>query len=87
MKSGKYVWLVVLALVLIADVSFGQCSMCKKSAEDGGQAGGLNSGILYLMSVPYILFGFVAFFWYKTSRSESAKKDQLFSFLRNKLRK
>lgn len=86
MKAGKYVWL-VFALVLIADISFGQCSMCKKTAEEGGQAGGLNAGILYLMSVPYILFSFVAFFWYKHSRSETAKKEQLFSFLKNKLRK
>ena len=86
MKAGKYWWL-LLILILIADVSFGQCSMCKKSAEDGGQAGGLNTGILYLMSFPYILFAFIAYFWYKNSKSETAKKEQLFSFLRNKLRK
>lgn len=86
MKAGKYIWL-ILALLFIADISFGQCAMCKKTAEEGGQAGGLNTGILYLMSVPYIIFSFVAFFWYKTSRSETAKKEQLFSFLRNKLRK
>jgi len=86
MKAAKYWWLVFI-LLLIVDISFGQCSMCQKGAQDGGKAGGLNTGILYLMSVPYILFGCVAFFWYKHSKSETAKKEQFFTFIRNKLRK
>lgn len=41
-----------------------QCAMCKASVESSqGQknsvAGGLNTGILYLMAVPYLLIAFI----------------------------
>lgn len=47
-----------------------QCPMCKMSAEtnlkNGGKAGrGLNDGILYLFSMPYLLVGtFGVIYWY-----------------------
>ena len=55
-----------------------QCSMCAATVEangkeqGGGFAAGLNTGILYLMVVPYILFSVVGFIWYR-----SAKKRKL----------
>ena len=51
-----------------------QCPMCKMSAEsnlkDGGKAGrGLNNGILYLFSMPYLLVGtFGVIYWYHNRR-------------------
>ncbi len=42
-----------------------QCAMCKQAAESslksnpGSLARGLNSGILYLMAVPYLLIMFI----------------------------
>jgi hypothetical protein len=57
----KLFFLFVLAL-LIVDVSYGQCAMCKKVASDAGIEDGdtsvgeqLNTGILYLMAIPYIV--------------------------------
>lgn len=48
-----------------------QCSMCKTQVESARtekgsyDTGGLNSGILYLMTVPYVLMGAVGYFWYR----------------------
>ncbi len=61
-KIKLFLGLCVLAL----SFSYPQCAMCRVVAESSQDAGGtiangLNSGILYLMSFPYILivFGFV----------------------------
>lgn len=35
-----------------------QCAMCKATAEESGFESGLNSGIIYLMIIPYILLIF-----------------------------
>jgi len=64
--------------------------MCKatieNNAQDGGNyAAGLNTGILYLMSIPYIAAGVIVFFWYKNSRTNSSKKTKLNTILGNKL--
>jgi len=49
--------------------SFSQCAMCKAMAESDPQGKeslfeGLNSGILYLMGVPYILLGIAVTYIY-----------------------
>jgi len=70
----------LLAFLLLAQVSsaLAQCSMCAATIEanskEGGQAaaGGLNTGILWLMSFPYLLFTIVGFIWYKSSKKKKA---------------
>jgi hypothetical protein len=48
-----------------------QCVMCKSQVEaaraerDDYDVAGLNKGIVYMMTVPYILMGAVGFFWYR----------------------
>lgn len=48
-----------------------QCVMCKSQVEaaraerDDYDVSGLNRGIVYMMTVPYILMGAVGFFWYR----------------------
>jgi hypothetical protein len=50
-----------------------QCAMCKQavksnmeSSEEGRKIGiGLNSGILYLMAVPYLIFATIAFAFFR----------------------
>jgi len=60
MKAKKLL-LVALAFLLVNATSFAQCAMCKATAESASQntggslAEGLNSGILYLMLIPYAL--------------------------------
>ena len=45
---------------MIQDV-FGQCAMCKAVAEDAPAADGgrLNSGIMYILIIPYIILFFM----------------------------
>jgi len=50
-----------------------QCPMCKMSAEsnlkNGGTAGkGLNTGILYMLALPYTLVGVIGYIWWKNNR-------------------
>ena len=47
-----------------------QCAMCKAVVESSAQTGndmveGINNGILYMMSVPYLLMAVIGFAWYK----------------------
>ncbi|MFZ4056747.1 MAG: hypothetical protein ACOYKE_01350 [Ferruginibacter sp.] len=64
--------LLLFAVVFIVLLALGgsveaQCSLCTKTAQQMGEkpAMGLNQGILYLMGIPYILVGVVAFKWWK----------------------
>ena len=60
--------LALLLLVLAMDTE-AQCVMCKAvaedSAEDGSLGRGLNSGILYLMGIPYAIMAFFAWFVFR----------------------
>lgn len=87
--------LVVLALVVmalfVADASFAQCAMCKATVESGLQKGtsqigrGLNTGILYLMVIPYIIFVIIGYYWYRSSKREKSVRDRVESVLKGKL--
>ncbi len=62
-----------LALFVTPTVSVAQCPMCKISMEsnlnNGGTAGkGLNKGILYLFSLPYLIIGGLGYYWYKNQK-------------------
>ena len=55
---------IIALLILLPDLSFAQCAMCKRNAETGMQNGnsiirGLNTGILYLMAIPYLALAFI----------------------------
>ena len=61
----------LMTLLFVNNVaSFAQCAMCKASVEsdlkNGGSIGtGLNTGILYLMAVPYIFLMIGGYFFFK----------------------
>jgi hypothetical protein len=51
-------------LLLLSQTSMAQCAMCRANAESSLKNGssvakGLNSGILYLMAIPYLLLMFI----------------------------
>jgi Na+/H+ antiporter NhaC len=50
-----------------------QCAMCTKTAQQLGEkpAEGLNSGILYLMLMPFVIVGIVAYRWWKGRRQDN----------------
>lgn len=77
MKVLKIVTVIVLVMVFMAIVNEGamaQCAMCKGAIQEKVNSGesnlgeGLNKGILYLMAFPYLIFGAIAFFWYRASK-------------------
>lgn len=71
---GKYIAIIGLtAFALMASFTgaFSQCAMCKAVAEESisengyGLAMGLNTGILFIMSIPYILLTLVVLVFYR----------------------
>ncbi len=77
MKSIVVTLVLVLGIVMLMPVidseAIAQCPMCRMSAEsnlkDGGSAGkGLNKGILYMLTMPYLLVGGIGFLWWKNRR-------------------
>ena len=53
---------------------FAQCPMCRIAAEsnleNGGSAGkGLNNGILYMLTLPYVIVFVIGFVWYKNRKT------------------
>ena len=64
MKKHYFILFILAVLVLLPNLTEAQCAMCKASVESSqGQkksvAHNLNSGILYLMAVPYVLIAFI----------------------------
>ena len=66
MRKSYYIALFfVILILLIPTISEAQCAMCKQAAESGlkndskSMARSLNSGILYLMAVPYLMLAFI----------------------------
>jgi hypothetical protein len=65
-----------LFLVLISAVieTSAQCAMCRTTLENNvsngnpGIAAGINTGILYLLVMPYLAIMVIAYLWYKSTR-------------------
>lgn len=77
MLRMKLKWLIIgsvlVLFVLFAPELSAQCPMCKLSAEsnlrDGGTAGkGLNTGILYMFALPYLLVLTLGLVWYRNRK-------------------
>ncbi len=75
----KYKILIITALLLAFCLlpleQFAQCAMCKGAAEanlkmGGGDPVGLNNGILYMFSMPYLLVGAIGYWWWRNRRKE-----------------
>ncbi|MFZ2904997.1 MAG: hypothetical protein WAZ98_02220 [Cyclobacteriaceae bacterium] len=68
---------VFLLLVLLSVSVSAQCAMCRTQLENNvsngnpGIAAGINTGILYLLSMPYLIILIIGYFWIKTSRKNA----------------
>jgi len=81
MKKSIIILLLFWCLLLISPELSAQCPMCRATAEtnlaNGGTEGlGLNNGILYMLGMPYILIGVMAYFWLKNRRKEIDETEQ-----------
>jgi len=78
----------IILMLMVAGESLAQCAMCRATLENNlsngnpGIAAGINFGILYLFCAPYIAVGAVAYFWYKTSKSNARKELEKRAVLR-----
>jgi hypothetical protein len=63
-------------LLLGAGNAFAQCAMCRSTLENNfsngnpGVGAGINTGILYLLVLPYLAVITLGYFWFKSSRNE-----------------
>ena len=85
MKRIRFV-ISFFSLLLLLNLAGGeaqaQCAMCRSSLEnnfsngDPGIAAGINSGILYLLVLPYITVMIIGYLWYKSTRHDEKKLDK-----------
>jgi hypothetical protein len=71
----KLLFLVTLAFFLNVNSAQAQCPMCKtalKSNQNGANkasvGNGINNGILFLLTMPYVLVGTAGLVWYNARR-------------------
>ncbi len=71
----KYlVILMMIGFVLIGIDADAQCAMCRTTIEStisngrSNIATGLNTGILYLLTAPYLAVAVIAFLWFRQSK-------------------
>jgi len=81
MKKKVFLTLILFALIFIVAPNVNaQCAMCTINAEQGvkngnTQAAGLNTGVIYLLVIPYILATVVGIIWYKKYRKKNVHLD------------
>jgi hypothetical protein len=74
-KKILFILFILVATTAVAPEVKAQCSMCTISAEQGTKNGntqgkGLNSGILYLLAIPYLLITGIGVLWYRNYRKK-----------------
>ena len=59
--------------VMNVQIASAQCSICTKTSMQQGEkpAKGMNSGIVYLMLMPFAVMGYLGYRWYKNEQAES----------------
>ena len=76
-------WFLASACLVLLSVieASAQCAMCRSTLENNlsngnpGLAAGINTGILYLLVMPYLAISILAYLWYKSSKN--ARKELL----------
>lgn len=82
MKKGILILVgIVLALVFSSSDIYAQCAMCRGTVESSMGNGrnnvgvGLNTGIIYLFVMPYLLVAVIGYLWYRNSRKIRAERE------------
>ncbi|UKT63117.1 hypothetical protein [Pedobacter mucosus] len=77
MKRKVFLIIFLLGIIFaIVPSANAQCAMCSINAEQGVKNGntisaGLNTGVLYLLAVPYLMAIVVGVVWYKKFRKKN----------------
>ena len=84
MKSLRSFFLIIgLAFLLLSPtVASAQCAMCKQAVTSNIEGGegkvvgrGLNEGILYLMSIPYLVLGGIGYMVWKNWKGGTSSQN------------
>lgn len=82
MKKFLIICLLFFSLLTVTGIptASAQCAMCTISAEQGTkngntQAKGINSGIIYLLVIPYLLIAGMGVLWYKRYRTSKLSEN------------
>jgi hypothetical protein len=73
----KRIALIVVLILVTTVLVDAQCAMCRSTLENNysngnpGIASGLNTGILYLLAMPYLAIMILGYIWYKSSKNGS----------------
>ncbi|MES2690882.1 MAG: hypothetical protein V4658_10800 [Bacteroidota bacterium] len=75
MKKAVVFILILILASFTADVFAQGCPMCKTALEEARNNGSsvgntLNSGILYLLALPYLIASVFGIIWYKNARAK-----------------
>ncbi len=79
MKKILKIVLVLAFTSLFQGLTFAQCAMCRASVENNVSNGdtsigaGLNTGIIYLFVMPYLLAMVIGYFWWRSAKKKKAK--------------
>jgi hypothetical protein len=82
---------IVLFSLFVSSSAEAQCAMCRGSLESSVSQGstnlaaGINKGILYLLSMPYLIMATIAYLWYRSSKANQAKMQKIYQRLRFKV--
>jgi len=79
--SGRRIVVLLLAVLVISIIvelpAQAQCAMCRTALENSpegrGMAASFNRGILFLLAVPYAIFGTVGVVVYRAHRKKQAE--------------
>lgn len=75
---------ILVSTFAIAPKATAQCAMCSLNAEQSVKNGntqgkGLNSGIIYLLAIPYVLMMGLGVIWYKNYRKKANANREYFN--------
>lgn len=79
MKIFKTLFFSALVFLMSHGISYSQCAMCRTTIENNVSNGettigaGLNMGILYLLSMPYLIAMVLGYLWYRHAKSRKKK--------------
>ncbi len=85
MKKFQVVFGLVLMLLLVGADTWAQCAMCRGTVESSMGNGrnnvgvGLNTGIMYLFVMPYLLVGVIGYLWYRNSKKVQQERNFIVS--------
>ena len=68
-KAFIILFVTMFLLFTVSHAGWAQCSICAKSVQQMGTkpAEGFNSGIIYLMMIPYAAIGIIGYKWWKNN--------------------